>query len=293
MDELPYEVKKKIIKSGNVIELFEYEKGYWVGWPQIKRFKNKFEKERDRQRKELMQTKIREDNVRRARQKIMRIMYSNPQLQTFLTLTFGSEVLDLKTSNQFFDRFVKRMSYAQPDFQYMAVPEFQNKSKRVHYHLVTNYPIPVFKNDDERMAYERWFEKEHWKNGFVCFKQIDNSKNLGYYISKYLSKEMFDERYFRKRKFFYSKDLNLPEVIDHAEEVEDFLSFFEPEALELVRENEFYSHHCGQTKHNTYKIAQMQNHDELEKYLLDLAKYNEEVKAEKKIKKPDINEITF
>ena len=32
MDGLPYEVKKKIIKSGNIIEIFEYEKSYWVGW---------------------------------------------------------------------------------------------------------------------------------------------------------------------------------------------------------------------------------------------------------------------
>ncbi len=263
MDDLPYEVKKKIIKSGNIIEIFEYEKSYWVGWPQYRKINRP---EFKRIRLESEQTKIREDNVKRARQKITRLINSNPQLKTFLTLTFKDEILDLKTANKHFDRFIKRISYSQNDFQYLAVPEFQSKSKRVHYHLVSNYSLPEFETSEKRKEYERWFADKYWKNGFINFRPINNAKNIGIYISKYLSKEMFDPRYFKKRKFFYSKNLNQPEIIDYPDEVDNFLDFFNPDSLDLIKEREFYSDRLGQIKETIYKINEI-NNEELDKII--------------------------
>lgn len=263
MDGLPYEVKKKIIKSGNIIEIFEYEKSYWVGWPQYRKIhRPKFK----HFRLESEQTKIREDNVKRARQKITRLINSNPQLKTFLTLTFKDEILDLKTANKYFDRFIKRISYSQNNFQYLAVPEFQSKSKRVHYHLVSNYLLPEFATSDKRKEYERWFADKYWKNGFINFRPINNAKNIGIYISKYLSKEMFDPRYFKKRKFFYSKNLNQPEIIDYPDEVDNFLDFFSPDSLDLIKEREFCSDRLGQIKETIYKINEI-NNEELDKII--------------------------
>ncbi|MDP3836547.1 MAG: hypothetical protein Q8Q67_00310 [bacterium] len=284
MDSLPYEVKKKIIKSGNIIEIFEYEKSYWVGWPQYRKIHRP---EFKHIRLESEQIKIREDNVKRARQKITRLINSNPQLKTFLTLTFKDEILDLKTANKYFDRFIKRISYGQNDFQYLAVPEFQPQSKRVHYHLVSNYPLPEFETGDKRKEYERWFADKYWKNGFINFRPINNAKNIGIYISKYLSKEMFDPRYFKKRKFFYSKNLNQPEIIDYPDEVDNFLDFFSPDSLDLIKEREFYSDRLGQIKETIYKINEI-NNEELDKII----KNNKSEKTTKN-KELNIDDIVF
>jgi len=284
MDDLPYEVKKKIIKSGNTIELFEYEKSYWVGWPQFRKLHhNEFKKVH----LESEQIKIREDNVKRSRLKITRLINSNPQLKTFLTLTFKDEILDLKIANKYFDRFIKRISYGQNDFQYLAVPEFQSKSKRVHYHLVSNYPLPEFKSDDKRKEYERWFADKYWKNGFINFRPINNSENIGVYISKYLSKEMFDPRYFKKRKFFYSKNLNLPEVIDYPSDVDNFLDFFELDCLDLIKEREFHSDRLGQIKESIYKINEVDNEE-----LIKFSRKNKKEKTNTK-KELNIDDIVF
>lgn len=256
MDNLPYEVNIKIIKSGNIIEIFEYEKSYWVGWPQFRKIHHS---ESSHALLESEQIKIRDDNVRRARQKIIRLISSNPQLKSFLTLTFKYEVFDLKNANKFFDLFIKRMNYAQINFQYLAVPEFQPTSKRVHYHLLSNWLLPGFKTKEEREKYERWFAKKYWKNGYIDVELINNVKHLGIYISKYLGKELFDIRYFNKRKFIYSKNLNQPEVINRPEEVAEFLAFFSPDSLDLISEREFTSERLGLIKISIYRINELNN----------------------------------
>lgn len=282
MDDLPYEVYKKIIKSGNILEIFEYGKSYWVGWPKFRRIHPRTPKSR----LDSEQDKIRADNVKRARQKITRLINCNPELKAFITLTFNKEVLDLKTSNICFDRFIKRMNYLIKDFKYLAIPEFQPISKRVHYHLISNYPLPKFKNTEERHAYEQWFAKTYWKNGYVNVNSVKNIKYVGIYISKYLGKELFDPRYFKKRKFIYSRTLRQPEIINRPEEVSNFLDYFNPDLLELVKEREFQSDRLGLIKTSIYRINEM-TEDELTNFV-SLDSQEKDVD-----KKKDIDEIVF
>ena len=246
---LPYTVKRKIVKSGKYIEIYDYEKPYWVGFPRLQsRFKPKKNIYKD-------QEKIREDNVKRARKNIKRLVNTNPQLNCFLTLTFAEEIKELKIANNIFNQFIKRITSKHPNFEYLAVPEFQKKG-RVHYHVICKYALPDFKDELEKREYERWFAKTIWKNGFVNIKPVNSKGDIGAYISKYLGKEMFDQRFFRKKKFFRSKTLIKPDVFRERKEVKEFTDFFDPKAMTPVFKTDFFSKHTGATKYSLFMIEQ-------------------------------------
>ncbi|MBL7058662.1 hypothetical protein ISS03_04965 [Patescibacteria group bacterium] len=257
---LPYEVRKKIVKSGKFIEIYEYGKPYWVGFPRLRRLRPAPKIQRD-------QEKIRADNVNRTRKKIKRIVNSNPQLNCFLTLTFAKEITELKQANPIFNNFTKRMLNKYSNFEYLAVPEFQKRG-RVHYHVACKFNLPEFKDKEDEREFERWFAKNLWRNGFIDVRPISNVKNIGSYISKYLGKEMFDKRFFRKKKFFYSKTLNMPEVYRKRREIKEFTDFFEPETMKPVFESDFYSKHTGDTTYKVYALEDINNIEELKGFLM-------------------------
>lgn len=203
---LPYQVSEKLVISGNVVEHYQYEKPYWVGFPVARSFRV-----RVRTRKK-EQSSIRDDNVRRAKQKIRRLINCNSDLDRFFTITFADNVTDLDIANKEFNKFIKRVNRLFPSFKYLAVPEFQKRGA-VHYHLLCNLPfIDVNKLTDL------------WGNGFCFLRKIDKVDNVGAYVCKYLSKEIFDKRYFRKRKFFYSLNLLRPVVVDNLKDVKSILA---------------------------------------------------------------------
>ena len=162
-------------------------------------------------------------SLRRTRNEIRRRINCNPQLTTFLTLTFAESMTNVKQANYIFNKFTKRMITKFGSFEYLQVIEFQkdedyygNKKEHggsVHYHLLCNLEIPEFKDKPERFAYERHFAKTCWKQGFTTIKPIEHVDNMGAYFSKYLGKDMFDERMFNKRKYNCSQSLKKPEII--------------------------------------------------------------------------------
>lgn len=211
---IPYEVKQKLVVSGRFAEYYEYEKSYWVGWPRVVRFVPEALKAR-RSVLACEQERIRDDNVHRTRVKIRRLVNSNPDMLSFLTLTFAENVIDLKEANYAFNQFVKRLNRVFPGFKYLAVPEFQKRGA-VHYHVICNFSVP---SGVDRKEFERDFANRYWQNGFIKLKDIKNVDNVGAYICKYLGKANFDARYFKKRKFFYSFNLFRAVVVDKITDV--------------------------------------------------------------------------
>lgn len=124
------------------------------------------------------------------------------------------------------------------EFQYIAVPEFQPISQRVHYHLFSNLRyIP-----NKQIA-------EIWNQEFIKINRIDKLTNVGAYICKYLSKEMCDERLFHKKKFFCSQELNHPTVYYN----DDALTVISRvRNLEKVYETKFFSY-FGEGLYMLYK----------------------------------------
>ena len=225
---------KTLTISGDHIELMEYPDGVQVG----KRNKVQPVKGKGKQKE------IRFDSLFRTKKKLRGIIWSNERfMKTFVTLTFKEEITDLKTANKKFQDFIKRAKYRFDYFIYICVPEFQKRGV-VHYHMLTN--IPYIANED--MA-------NLWSWGFVSIKKIDKVKNISFYLTKYLSKSSAggDERFFNKKKIFYSKDIAKPQTIKDPKEISSYLEYF-GSALKPVCEKEVKMEFVGDAIYKLYDL---------------------------------------
>lgn len=237
---MAYTYDFKVVVSGKQVELYKYKKQVW------REFESKKDNETQKEPKQLnmfeqeqLKKQRMQFSINRTKTEIRRLVNSNPQLNKFLTLTFAENITDLKIANYIFNKFVLRMTYKYPGFEYLAVPEFQKRGA-VHYHLLCNLP---FIEIQELQAI--------WGQGFIKLNKIDNVNNVGAYVSKYLGKEM-DERSFGKKKFFRSQ--NLKESIEllgwtALKFVEKFLSLLTP-----VFEKVFKSEWIGEVAYSAYSL---------------------------------------
>ena len=215
------------------------------------------EEEEERKRKA-------KSSLSRTRNEMRRLINANTDLTTFLTLTFAKSTPIVKTANYQFNQFCKRMAKAFEVYKYIAVIEFQSdrdfhgkiKAERgsVHYHVLCNFDIPAKMDKKTRFKLERDFAVKHWRNGFVTIKEVEHVDNMGAYFCKYLSKDMFDERMFKKKKYFCSQNLNRPVKLVGDEAKAHFkmkIGDIKPDF-----EKEFNSKWIGHVGYGVYKISE-------------------------------------
>jgi len=243
--------KTKIIISGSFIEEYIYQNEITLGRKAVRRKKRKNKPKEE-------QTEMRSGALRRTRMTIMRLVNSNPDFITFLTLTFDEnkfenkkDITEFEKCNYLFMTFIQRLKYNFIGIKYLAVPEFQgdyyfrtNIKKEfggaIHYHLLLNQ-----KADTKKI-------EKVWRHGFVKINKIKSINNVGLYVSKYLSKESFNRKYFGKKKFFYSRNLNRPQEFK-GQECEEMLMGYSPPP-EKVYEKEFSNKYRGEVMVNIYQI---------------------------------------
>lgn len=143
---------------------------------------------------------------RRRRNAIRQLICSNfDSGSKFVTLTFDNSIShdfkNVQACNSYFKKFVLRMRYRYPDFQYVAVIEFQDKNGRgaVHYHMICN--LPYIKKSE--LA-------EVWGGGFVKINRIDKVDNVGAYVIKYMTTDMDDKRLCGENAYLHSRYLKKP-----------------------------------------------------------------------------------
>ncbi len=155
-------------------------------------------------------------SVSRARSKIRRLIFANFCLwkdkngyiipSKFLTLTFEENIQDLKSANYHLTKFIQKLNYTfrnslSNPLKYVCVPEFQTRGA-VHYHLVLfNFPFidSVFKRI-----------RNLWTEGRFVLKTINknqNALNVANYISKYITKQAIDGRFWGQKRFFTSREI--------------------------------------------------------------------------------------
>ena len=229
----------KIIKSGKEIEVYEYKTKNMVrGYKRRKRTKlkpkqvvKKIQLEQDKieqldmykygkevKAENEKQNQKAESSIRRTKANIKRLANANPQLKKFLTLTFAESTTDLTVANRLFHLAMKRIIHGKPEFEYIAVVEYQKDTDyfgkvkpeggSVHYHLLCKIETILNRTQFE---WERWFQKRYWKYGFVKIKDVKTIKNMGAYFCKYLGKDASDKRMFGRKKYFCSQSLNKPD----------------------------------------------------------------------------------
>ncbi len=238
----PYNIK--VVVSGKQVEVYKYQKNVWRDFERtqssVQAKPVKEPKQLDIFEKIKQQKQKQEFSVNRTRTEIRRLINSNPQLNKFMTLTFADNITDLKQANYEFNKFVLRLSYKYPNFEYLAVPEFQKRGA-VHYHVICNLPFVHYSEI-----------RETWGQGNIDIKQVQNVTNLGAYVCKYLGKDMFDERTFGKKKFFRSQTLSEAiEILGYLAKifVERFLSLLTP-----VFEKTFESEWVGEVEYKAYAL---------------------------------------
>lgn len=246
-------VNKKIVVSGNIIEVYQYEKGYLKGY-------NLSEGEKERKGRKM---DFKSDNyeihrkqvLQRAKRDLRRIINANVNqygeqfTAKFLTLTFADNIQDLKVANKEFMLFIKRLNYKlfntkKSIIKYSAVVEFQKRGA-IHYHVLL-YNVPYVRFD--KIA-------ECWGHGDITINKIDNVDNIGAYVTKYMTKDNTDERLQGQKSYFNSRGLFKPVEITDKKKVEAFAGALPCEKITYTAT--FENERLGNINYKQYNLKRL------------------------------------
>ncbi|MDZ4972872.1 rolling circle replication-associated protein, partial [Clostridium perfringens] len=222
MDNTIYNLK--IISSGsNRIELYKVS-NYLI------RKNGKSNNKQGRRGKEDLENNEKVENSKRnrkttltnTRNNIIRLIKSNEDMKTFITLTFEKET-DYKESKILLNNLFNKLRRKYNNLKYLWVLEFGTKNQRLHYHLLTNIELPIninFSKSCERKSeghkeFERNFSEKYWPYGFVDIRNLDQegNTNIALYVSCYIVKDLLDKQLEGYRVYGYSrKTLDKPTV---------------------------------------------------------------------------------
>jgi hypothetical protein len=254
---LPNGSKYKVVVSGHVVEVYEYEKHVRTG-PRGEPSELIIDEETGEilNREVYDRDETRRKNCRRAKNELRRLIVSNFEAtkDKFVTLTFRdgavNDVTDVAECNVAFDEFMKRLrryiTKHKPEykgFKYVRVIEFQDSNGRgaVHFHLLAGLPFMRF----ETIA-------ELWGNGFIGINRIEHVDNLGAYVTKYMVKDMDDTRLAGKKAYTTSVGLTRPITLHGTDAVEIIEQHLK--GKKEVFANSYSSEHTGKV---TYKEFNM------------------------------------
>jgi len=252
-------VYKKIVYSGDIVEIYEYEKGYLKGYKLTRNEKRN--NGRIRGEKSDKYEENRKQVLQRAKRDLRRLInanvgqYGKEYTAKFLTLTFKEDVKDMKQANYEFLKFIKRLNYycfgtKKANLKYTCVVEFQKRGA-IHYHVII-YNMPYIKANDIANV---------WGNGFIKINKIDNVNNVGAYVSEYLGQaekgqghDIEDDRLQGKKSYFSSKGLYKPIEVTDEKVVEQVTAALPLESLTYAAE--FENEHIGTITYKQYNIKE-------------------------------------
>ena len=180
--------------------------------------------ELEQEQKEDNQERGRKTTLVNARNNIIRLIKSNADMNTFITLTFKEEC-DYKLSKKYLQAMFLKLNRHNDNFKYLWVLEFGSLKGRLHYHLLCNLELPTNikfagtnkKKGKKHKNYEVEFSQKYWKYGFVDIRSLDQegNSNIALYVSCYITKDLLDKTLEGYRIYGYSnKTLNKPLVLN-------------------------------------------------------------------------------
>lgn len=251
--------KFKVIVSGPVIEVYEYQEGVRhgkQGKPSSRgdpeRIRTEDGKTIDPETGEIVYDRMaaRMATMRLSKNTFRRVILMNFDAgSTFVTLTFRdgsvSDVTNVQKCNVAFDHFIKRMRRKYGSFKYARVIEFQDANGRgaVHYHLIFD-GLPYIPYD--QLA-------DIWGNGFVGINRIDHVDNVGAYIRKYMAQDMEDKRLMGLKAYATSHGLKRPYEA-YGVEAAELIDAYELCNKKIVFANQYDSEHQGRTIYREYNL---------------------------------------
>lgn len=200
----------KVIQSGDRVEVYKYSKAQEKGFEG----KNKT----GRKGKGMADTvKNRREVLNKSRNNIIRLVNCNPDLMTFISLTYKENMQDLPSSKVHLNKMCKELQRDFQGFKYLYVLELQGRGA-IHYHMLCNLPVPVdtakskqLKPEGQKLL-ERQFHETYWEYGWVDIRDLsqEGNTNAGLYVSVYLIEDLFDVDLQGSKCYGYSRNLNKP-----------------------------------------------------------------------------------
>jgi hypothetical protein len=207
--------KSKLKICGDIVVLYEFEREFAHGSrPML--FKEPKSTENSETEEEAV---ILKKNQRRAKNRVIDLINSNiylwkkqngnPEIPTFLTLTFKANIRNIEYGKKEFREFIRRLNYEvfntkKAELRYIAVTEFQKRGA-IHYHV-------IFFNLSYR---PRQILKRIWGHGHIDIRAVDNAYDAGAYVTKYMVKDLNDKRLKGEKAYFCSKGLLKPKIVYH------------------------------------------------------------------------------
>lgn len=239
---------RKVIKSGDVIEIFDYT-GFLRSIPLKHTITyDRWLAKKKRSKVSKPRTKRSAD---RARFNFIRLVQSNISgcLPVLVTLTYrlqndGSYMRDLKRGFRDYTAFLQKMRYRYGrDFRAVSVPEF-TRNGTVHFHCMF-WGLP----DD--IVEKHWSElvlADSWVHGFVFIKYAYDMGGLAFYLTKYLTKTYLDSRLGNHKSYVATRNCLRPEI---ALDIEDgFEENYDP-----VSVMKFDTAWLGQCTYKKYELS--------------------------------------
>lgn len=254
----------KVIASGSVIEVYEYEKEPVAPCMfDIENDKhNQYEKivlgndEKNWIHEKVDRTEERrKQTLREARNTTRRLALMNfGQGDMFITLTYKENMQDIEKADKDFKRFIQRFKYRFKDLKYIAVREFQKRGA-IHFHMICNWR-QYFENEEHVKETERWFAENIWRHGFVDLKVLDGVDNIGAYLIKYMTKNIAIEAFKGHKTYLCSKGLDRP-LEFKGEEAENVLAAYGLLDKKEVFTNSYISEYLGQIVYKEYNLKRI------------------------------------
>lgn len=250
---------KKVIVSGHIIEIYEYEKQPTGG--NSKEIDDGYDV-LDIENTKLPEKKNREDDrrvqtLRDARNVTRRLAMMNFAAKShFITLTFKDNVQDITYADDQFKKFIMRFKYKFDiqQLKYIAVREFQKRGA-IHYHMLCDWDM-TFNSEAQIKEYERLLGEKIWKHGFVDIKQIDHVDNVGAYIIKYMTKNVMIEIFKGKKVYLCSQGLERPLEYKN-DEAEKIIELYNLDTKKEVFTNSYESEYLGKIDYFEYNLKRL------------------------------------
>ena len=227
----------KIIKSGTKLEIYKFNN--YILREGYSKEKESLEEQLEFSFREISEEERKSNRVkslRRSQNNIIRLIQSNPDMTTFITLTFKKET-DYKVSKKYLNNLFNKLRKDYPKLKYIWILEYGEEHGRLHYHVLTNIFSHLNlkvegRKSKEHKSLENIFCSQYWKYGFVDIRNFKSEENINValYVSTYIIKSLRNVNLNGYRVFGYSyKTLEKPlEVRSYSKNsIEELINIFD------------------------------------------------------------------
>lgn len=225
----------KIINSGDERVEVYYSKDYKIKTGEVKKKRGQARRYKTKEQEKYEKKKNKLTNLNNSRNKINRLIASNPDLDKFITLTYAESV-SMEESKKHLAYFFTKLRRKQEGLKYLWVLEFQANGN-IHYHILTNFKINIdtskYRKSEKHKEVEREFSSEFWRHGFVDIRDLnkEGNTNVARYLTAYITKDMMDKELEGARVFGYSKStMDKPittKILQEVKDQQELLKLFE------------------------------------------------------------------